>query len=178
MSQPQNVPTKPVAKQHYESPPRRDRVWNADRPGDVFIQGQPEGELLGSQGPDQGFALRLRRQFEPMIRLASGEYRADVVAGTVAVAMRRASLFGRAPMRDDVELALTIFGFLDADAQSDLVEWREPRFAELSHTAQHYTDARELVSAVPEETLRLSVTDASRAYDRNWRDVLGALPSN
>ena len=48
----------------YTGPRRRLGAWRAGRPGEVVSQGgQPWGTRLGSQGPDQGFALRLARAF-------------------------------------------------------------------------------------------------------------------
>ena len=174
MAAPDFVPTAavPATRKAYTSPPSRIGGWRADRPGDIAREGQPTGAGLGYQGPDQGFALRLMRQFEGRILLADGEHRSDVVAGCVAVAMRRASLFGRAPMKHDIEVALTLFGFLDDAPDEQLVRWRKERFAELSHTAQHYTDARDLVNEVPEEALRLPAKEVLREYDRNWQSLL------
>ena len=64
------VPT-PVGEQPrvYQSPPRRLGSWSNDRPGD-FVGRQPVGPGLGSPGPDQGYVLKLARQFEedPSVR--------------------------------------------------------------------------------------------------------------
>ena len=153
MSQPQNVPQSPVSSDHYQSPPRRDRTWTANRPGDVFAQGQPEGQLLGSQGPDQGYALKLARTFDDKLTLTTGEHRDDVVAGCVAVALKRASAFGRAPTIHDLRCAFSLFGFLDANADPELVELRKDLFEEVAHP-HHYAERRAIVDAVPVEVLR------------------------
>lgn len=169
VSQPQNVPTKPVATQHYASPPRRDRTWNADRPGDVFVDGQPHGELLGSQGPDQGFAIKLARSFEDQLELTSKEHANDVIAGCVAVALKRASAFGRAPTVHDVRCAFSIFGYLEP-ADPDLVELRHKLFEEVAHP-NHYAERRAIVDAVPTAFLRQPhATILVEAAD--WRSVL------
>ena len=58
MAAPEHVPvdrTQPVRA--YESPPRRPESWLADRPGEVVEDGQPRGDRLGNQGPDQGYML-------------------------------------------------------------------------------------------------------------------------
>ena len=61
---PDYVPTRPTDRpRRYESPPRRGNSWSPDRPADL-LEGQPAGERLGSQGPDQGYALTLVHQFE------------------------------------------------------------------------------------------------------------------
>lgn len=173
MSQPQNVPLNPVADQHYVSPPRRDRVWSADRPGDVFADGQPKGALLGSQGPDQGFAIKLARSFEDQLELSDGERSDDVVAGCVAVALKRASAFGRAPTVHDLRCAFSIFGFLGA-AEPELVTIRKQLFEEVAHP-HHYAERREIVDAVPTEFLRQPHT-AILEQAGDWRTVL-TLPT-
>lgn len=175
MSQPQNVPTQPVATQHYTSPPRRDREWAADRPGDVFADGQPEGDLLGAQGPDQGFAIKLARSLVPELQLTDGEHADDVVAGCVAIALKRASAFGRAPTIHDVRIAYRLFGFLDDQAEPELVALRSGLFEEVAHP-HHYTERREIVDAVPTEFLRrphAAILDEVG----DWRSIL-TLPKH
>jgi hypothetical protein len=136
----------------YTSPPRRAEPWTADRPGEIVGFRQPAGPALGNQGPDQGYVWKLIRQFEDRLLLADGEHVADVLAGCAGVALRRASLFGRAPVVHDVEVALTAFGFLD-EVDPDLADWRRELFAEVSHP-HHYARARLIADLVPEDTLR------------------------
>ncbi len=174
MSQPQHVPTKPVAPQHYASPPRRDRVWNADRPGDVFADGQPKGDLLGSQGPDQGFAIKLARSFEDQLELTPNEHANDVIAGCVAVALKRASAFGRAPTVHDVRCAFSIFGYLDT-AEAELVQIRHKLFEEVAHP-HHYNERRAMVDAVPVDFLRQPHKQILEAC-ADWRSILD-LPAH
>ncbi|MEM7096222.1 MAG: hypothetical protein AAF567_24665 [Actinomycetota bacterium] len=173
MSQPQNVPLSPVATPHYASPPRRDREWAANRPGDVFASGQPDGDLLGSQGPDQGFAIKLAKSLEDEVSLTSGEHFDDTVAGCVAVALKRASSFGRAPTIHDVRCAFTIFGFLDSEAPKDLVTLRKSLFEEVHHP-HHYAERRAIADAIPTEFLRRPhakiLDDAS-----DWESVLASV---
>jgi hypothetical protein len=112
--------------------------------------------------------LKLARQFEGTLVLNTGEHERDVLAGCVAIALRRASLFGRAPVKHDLTLALTIWGYLSA-APRELVELRKPLFDEVAHE-HHYVERRELVDMVPDATLRTPHTgvDAGR-----WRELLG-----
>lgn len=170
MSQPQNVPLNPVTSAHYASPPRRDRVWNADRPGDVFADGQPEGELIGSQGPDQGFAIKLAKSFSDRLRLTKGEHEADVVAGCVAVALKRASAFGRAPTVHDVRCAYSIFGYLADSPDPELIAVRKTLFEEVAHP-HHYAERRSIVDAVPTDFLRQPHTRILEDAD-DWRSIL------
>ncbi len=173
MSQPQNVPVSPVATPHYESPPRRDREWNADRPGDVFATGQPEGDLIGSQGPDQGFAIRLAKQLQDELTLTKGEHAEDVVAGCVAVALKRASAFGRAPTVHDVRCAHAVFGFDNPNADPALVKLRSELFEEVHHP-HHYAERRAIADAVPTDFLRRPhqkvIADAA-----DWQSVLSRV---
>ncbi|HEY6531772.1 MAG TPA: hypothetical protein VIY72_05685 [Acidimicrobiales bacterium] len=137
----------------YTSPPRRPDSWLADRPAE--IQGlQPEGPGLGVQGPDQGYALKLARQFEGKLVLTGGESAEDAVAGCMAIATRRASLYGRAPVIHDLTLALNLWGFL-SDAAPELVALRKERFAGVA-SPHHYTECRAIVDSVPENVLRMT----------------------
>lgn len=170
MSQPQNVPLDPVALTHYASPPRRNRVWSADRPGDVFADGQPQGDLIGSQGPDQGFAIKLAKSFTDKLHLTKGEHEADVVAGCVAVALKRASAFGRAPTVHDVRCAYSIFGFLTESPEAELVAVRKQLFEEVAHP-HHYAERRSIVDAVPTAFLRQPHARILETVG-DWRSVL------
>ena len=136
----------------YHSPPWRPESWLADRPGEITGR-QPLGPRLGDPGPDQGYALRLARQVRGRLVLTSAESEEDVIAGVVAVAMRRSAMFGRAPSIHDVTIALTLWGFL-AEAPADLVTIRVQVFAAVAST-HHYMERRAIVDAVPEDVLRL-----------------------
>jgi hypothetical protein len=147
-------------------PPRR---WLADRPADLR-RGQPLGPQMGHPGPDQGYALALAGRFDDRLRLAEGEHREDVIAGAVSVAMRRASMLGRAPVIHDLELAFSLFGFLDENPPADLLPWRKRMFAGASHD---YWDQRAIVDPIPDETLRLKPADV-RSRLGKWQELVGA----
>lgn len=160
------VPLADRARQGEVLPPAR--RWTATRPAD--LQGrQPTGHLLGKQGPDQGYGLALAQKFAGRLHLAPGETEADAVAGCTAVALRRASMFGRAPVIYDFDLVFELWGFL-ADAPEDLVAFRKPLFAGASH---HYVHQREIADQVPEATLRLTAAEV-RGRPGDWRTLLGA----
>lgn len=98
MAQPEFVPSPDPAELLVGERVPPAKRWLADRPGEVVTTGgQPEGAGFGAIGPDQGYALRLARAFTDRVELVTGEHKADVVAGCVAVAMRRSALFGAAP---------------------------------------------------------------------------------
>jgi hypothetical protein len=171
MAAPEHVPVdrnQPV--RGYRSPPRRAESWRPDRPGEVIEAGQPRGGQLGNQGPDQGFALSLARRFEGKLTLTPGEHEKDALAGAVGVALKRASLYGRAPMVHDLTVALTIWGFLGT-APDELVALRKPRFEEVWHP-HHYGDLRRIVDLVPEDALRRTPAQVTEAHQADWRSLL------
>lgn len=130
MAQPPYVPHAPNGTaRHYSSPPQRTGGWRAERPGELAEGPQPAGEGFGHQGPDQGYALRLARRFAPRLALQAGEKARDVVAGCVTVAMKRASLFGRAPVSADLQVAFDRWRFFDADPPIEVVASRRELFA-------------------------------------------------
>ena len=144
--------------------------WRAGRPGEL----RPGAATLvrggGVPGPDQGYALRLAERFRDRRVLAEGEHADDVVAGALAIALRRAALFGRAPVSGDIELALAAFGYLAA-APEDLVRYRRGLFAGVAHD---YTRQRAVAAVVPDATLRSTPRDVQAG---EWRRVGGAPAS-
>jgi hypothetical protein len=167
VAQPNFVPTDPTEEvRRYQSPPRRPDSWRAGRPGDLGTP-QPWGEQLGNPGPDQGYALKLVREFDGRLHLGRVDHD-DAVAGCVAVAMKRSALFGRAPVIHDLTAAFTIFGFLDPDPPADLVAFREPLFAEV-HSSHHYRELRTLVDLVPVEVLRTTPGAIAADHAADWR---------
>jgi hypothetical protein len=91
--------------------------------------------------------------------LTSAESEEDALAGTVAIAMRRSALFGRAPSIHDITVALTLWGFL-SEAPADLVAIRTQVFAAVA-SSHHYMERRAIVDAVPEDVLRLDPTSVA-----------------
>ena len=127
---------------------------------------------MGAPGPDQGYLLTLVPLVRDELHLADGEHLADVEAGLVAVALKRASLFGRAPVIHDLRVAARVWGFLDLSAPSELVDERRRRFEGVSLTAHHYPELRAVADAVPEATLRLSPAQVADAYTADWQGLL------
>lgn len=152
-------------RQALDLPPPRH--WMADRPGDLD-RGQPLGPKLGRPGPDQGYALKLADLIHDRVKVTDGEDVEDALAGAVSVALKRASLFGRAPVMHDLELALRLWGFLEDNPPADLVELRKHYFAGAAH---HYWEQRAITDLVPESTLLLTPGQvADRLSD--WRSLL------
>ncbi|HEX7442911.1 MAG TPA: hypothetical protein VF320_03430 [Acidimicrobiales bacterium] len=167
MSAPEYVPRPAIAKPRvYESPPWSGEAWVADRPAEL-VGRQPLGPRLGYPGPDQGFAMKLAAAFEDRLVLTEGEHAADAIAGCTAVALKRASLFGRAPMVHDLTSAFTIWGFL-APADPELVRLRKPLFEEVANL-HHYMERRKIADLVPQAVLRLGHTEVKRVAGQDWR---------
>ena len=168
MAAPEYVPVKPLDDvRTYSSPPRRPDSWRADRPGDLDA-GQPTGKRFGNPGPDQGYVLTLVARFDGKVHLTSADHADDVTAGVVAVALKRASIFGRAPMIHDLTAAYTIWGFLDVALPQELLDLRARVFAGVAHP-HHALQLQQLVDGVPESTLRLSLTELAAL---SWHDLL------
>src|SRR5262245_58452472 len=126
MAAPDYVPVKPTDRPRaYASPPRRPDEWMAKRPGEVVGEeiNRDEGRV-GAPGPDQGYIWTLTPLVEDRLHLGERERKDDVLAGAVAVALKRASIYGRAPVVHDLRVALTIWGFLDPSPAGELVELR------------------------------------------------------
>lgn len=145
--------------------------WGPHRPGDFRpapgALGAGRGHR-GSPGPDQGYALKLAEELESRVRLAEGEHGEDVTAGATAIAMRRAAMFGRAPVMADLQLALHLFGYLDG-ASEELIELRKPLFAGAAHD---YDVVRSLVDGIPEATIRLTPGEVAARND-DWETLIG-----
>jgi hypothetical protein len=173
MAAPRFSPVPPIDRvRYYESPDHVPEAWMPDRPGE--IDGfQPAGAQLGAQGPDQGFALRIAAQLRPKLQL-HGEHVDDVIHGCLGVALRRASLYSRAPVVHDLTIAFTIWGFYDAEPPAELVELRAPLFEGLRLVGHHYTEARVVADMVPESTLRMTPAQVADAYPARWRELVGA----
>jgi len=167
MAAPDYVPHPKAQKARvYESPPWSGDSWLADRPADLPA-GQPLGPRMGYPGPDQGYAIKLARTFEGSLVLTEGEHEADALAGCTAVALKRASLFGRAPVIHDLRIAFTVWGFL-SEAAPELVKLRKPLFEEVANL-HHYSELRRIVDLVPIAVLRLTPAEVEQQAVADWR---------
>lgn len=174
MAAPKFAPTPPtIHARSYASPEHVPADWESDRPGD--IEGyQPLGPRLGDPGPDQGYALKVARQLRPKLQLQPGENADDAIRGCLGVALRRASMFSRAPMVHDLTIAFTIWGFLDDQPPAELVELRGEMFEGLRLTNHHYAEGRAVADLPPDATLRMTPAEIADAYPGDWRSLVGA----
>jgi hypothetical protein len=160
------VPTDPYVPTTLDEEPRQEknlapgvhippaRGWRADRPGDLGAS-QPQGPLLGSPGPNVGYALTLARRAGPRMMLEPGEHAADAEAVVAVIAMKRAATFGRAPVVTDVEFAMELLGYL-GDAPADVRTWRPDVVRSAGHD---YSVQRAVADTVSTGLLRLPITE-------------------
>jgi hypothetical protein len=173
MAAPKYTPVDPLDDARgYTSPDHIPARWTNDRPGDLRGR-QPQGPLLGYQGPDQGYALTLAARLRDALTLQPGEDADDALGGITAIGLRRASLFGRAPVIHDLRTAATIWGYLDPDPPPELIHLRRRTFEGLAHPSHHYGALRALVDSVPETTLRMTPAQVEVAYPSQWQGLLG-----
>lgn len=129
------------------------------------------GEQLGYQGPDQGYVLVLARHFAGKLTLQDGEHEDDAVHGSMGIALKRASLFGRAPVIHDLTVAFTVWGFLAETPSSDIVNLRRPLFEEVANPL-HYFERRRIADMVPIATLRKPHAQVVDEHRNDWRSLL------
>src|SRR6185436_21171318 len=128
MAAPKFAPVSPVDDSRvYGSPDVVPGSWKPNRPADL-TGFQPEGSRLGYQGPDQGFALKIANGFRDRLQLQPGESAADAIQGCLGIALRRASMFSRAPVVHDLTIAFTAWGFFDEHPPDQLVAERHRLF--------------------------------------------------
>jgi hypothetical protein len=173
MAAPKFAPVSPVDYSRvYGSPGIVPASWKPDRPADL-VGFQPEGHRLGYQGPDQGFALKIANGFRSRLQLQPGEHADDAIQGCLGIALRRASMYSRAPVVYDLTIAFSVWGFLDSDPATELIALRARLFEGVSNTLHHYDEARALADMVPEATLRMTPAQIAAAYPERWRELLG-----
>jgi hypothetical protein len=146
-------------------PPTR---WVPNRPGDLG-PGQPHGRLFGTPGPNVGYSYTLAERAKDRFQVAPHEEIDDAVTVVAEIAGKRATLFRRAPVMVDIDVALALLGY-DGSADEQFTELR----SQLVRGAAHeYTRRRAVVDAVPERLLRLAPADLHEQIDE-WRASAGA----
>ena len=173
MAAPRFAPVSPVEPvRYYESPEHVPESWSLGRPGDIRGR-QPEGERLGYQGPDQGYVITLAERARTRLHLSSGEHADDALRGCSLIALRRASLFGRAPAVHDLNLALGMWGYLSDNPPADLVAVRRELFLGVGNVVHHYAEGRAIADMVPEATLRMTPAQVLAQFSTQWRQLTG-----
>ena len=136
----------------HPGPPRR---WSPQRPGELSSPADvPWGGAYGTTGPDAGYALRLLA--DRHLETVPGETLHNAKAAVAAVAAARASHVGRAPIRQDIDVAALLLGYdrdgVAQDIVSDLDAARPGWIANLGHDA---AKERALVASIPLAVLSL-----------------------
>ncbi len=142
-----------------EPGPAPARRWRPRRPGEIRSPDEtPWGGAFGTTTPDAGYALRLVTERHP--ELAPGEDLHNVEAALMALATARASHYGRAPIMRDVDVAMTILGYVaDGIPVSLIDELKRDRAQWLANLGHDAAKARALVTAVPIENLVAPLDD-------------------
>lgn len=148
--------------------------WKADRRAEICGDA-PGGRQMGRPGPNQGYALKLARQYHGKLKLNEGEHEHDVIAGCLGVALKRAASFGRAPVIHDLELAFSVFGFTVDKPTAELATFRRSLFEAAGH---HYELQRAIADMVSDETVRLDPAQVkSTVLGGGWRKLLVTTPA-
>jgi hypothetical protein len=117
--------------------------------------------------------LLLANRLSNRLHLVGGLVTADAIRGCLNIALRRASLYGRAPVIHDLTIAFTMWGFFDANPPGGLVTTRTELFKGVGNV-HHYAEGRSIVDMVPEATLRMTPAQVTSAYPTTWRTLTGA----
>ena len=174
MAAPKFTPVDPIDRpRSYASPEHIPTPWRNDRPAAITSR-QPIGARLGRQGPDQGYALKLAEGLRDLIELQPGESADDAIRGTLAIALRRASKYGRAPVIHDLVFAFSIWGWMLLNPPDDLIASRKQLFSGLGRAAHHYSETRKLVDRVPESTMIMTIEQIRTGMPGSWRALTGA----
>ncbi|HEX9853921.1 MAG TPA: hypothetical protein VGC47_01225 [Acidimicrobiia bacterium] len=130
-----------------------ERRWAPTRPGELTSPADvPWGGVFGTTGPDPGYALLLASAADIDVEGLDRHVVDEVVA---AVAAARASLFGRAPMSEDIELAHTIFGFRQEGLPKEVLAGLESdRATWLAGAGHDRAKVRDIVASVPRDVLQ------------------------
>ena len=115
--------------------------------------------------------MSLAQRMRSQLKLRDGERAEDAISGCLGVALRRAALFGRAPVIHDLQVAFGLFGFLSDAPDADLLALRTTRFRGVA-SPHHYAEARGIATRVPESTLRLTPAEVA-APRADWLALIG-----
>lgn len=165
-----------VSQPNYVSSPNHEKAlgivelpvsgkWSSPRSGKISHSGVAVKRLAGSPGPGGGFSLRIISEQLSKLVISDTEELEDVEAGLCVLMGKRASLFGRSPMRNDFDFFSKLFGF-DGSAVQDLVRFRKAFFKGASHS---YLIQRQLADAVPESTLKMILEKIPEAADERLK---------
>ena len=98
------------------------------------------------------------------------------MAGCVSVALKRASLAGRAPISEDIYVALLVFGFIFENTPQELVAFRQKLFrgAGLSHNQQ--AAVQKIADSVLSDVVVKTPDQIQDLQRSDWRLALQVVP--
>ena len=167
------VPVKPDRRRPRSTPRRRGAAssWIAGPPAELARPASRRADRLGSPGPDQGYALSWPRASGTAWR--STRRAAPTTPWPAASRWpssgRRCSAGPRSSTTCTV--AFTLWGFLDEQADDELVTLRRRLFEEVANT-HHYVEQRRIADLVPGPTLRLTPVEVKDRHATDWRSLL------
>lgn len=132
--------------------------WRADKPG--MPEGPADvrgGGYYGTTGPDPGWGLRILSQVELP---SEDEHLREVVTGLM---LARAAALGRAPVPEDIEVALTLCGY-GFDASQEVIERRDHWIEAAAHDRRPGATA---VAEVDRDLLVMKPTELIAALGTN-----------
>ena len=154
MAAPKFAPVTPLDRARgYESPDHVPDAWRADRPAEVHGR-QPSGPRLGYQGPDQGYAITLAERVRGGDPLPAGRVRRRRAVRVHGDRLRRASLYGRAPVMPTCASRSRSGASSTPPRRPSSSTIRRREFEGVANSLHHYEERRALVDSVPEATLR------------------------
>ena len=170
MAAPKYVPPPVQQTKYYQSTAKIRHSSGVERPAEIYIHNANEAGT-GHPGPDQGYALRLVKDFKDKIFLFPGEHWQDASEVAVLTALKRASLFGRAPCAHDIEAGLWIWGYLDSNPEDQLIEIRKGNFGHIG-SGHNYLKRRYVSDAVSSSSLKRPLDQIRMDYGKSWRTMI------
>jgi hypothetical protein len=176
MAAPRYVPPPVQQAKYYQSTTKKKHSSGVDRPAEVYKRNGDEAGT-GNPGPDQGYALRLVKEFKDKVFLFQGEHWQDASEVAVITALKRASIFGRAPCIHDIEAGLWIWGYLDSNPEDQLIEIRKGNFGHIG-SGHNYLKRRYVSDAVSSLGLKRSIDQIRTDYEKDWRTMIDSSKLN
>ncbi|MGH8872734.1 MAG: hypothetical protein ACRDWS_12230 [Acidimicrobiia bacterium] len=162
MGQEPNIEVTEAERPRLVPQPPPARRWRPDiKPGIPTSPDEvPRGGRFGQMTPDGGWALRLVRAAE----LPDDD--PDLEAVLVALTLARAGVLGRAPVLEDLEVALVLCGY-GYEAPSEVIERRERWTAAVPHEVRPGQTAAgemdpELIVRKPEQVRQALASSSGR----------------
>ena len=113
--------------------------------------GSRPGTCSGARGRTSATRSSLAERARDRLALGANESADDALAVIGEVAMKRAALFGRAPVMTDIDIAASLLGY-KGEVDPAFVQWRTHAVQGAKH---EYEKRRAIVDAVADAVLRM-----------------------